>query len=267
MYDLRTMLKGILREWRGSSAIDLPSGRHRLAWGARHARRHRSDDYDMLYRLASERSCVFDVGAKVGMTAMCMAGAMTDGVVYAFEAAEASCLVLERNTALNGFNGRIVTVNAMVGKSSGDLCRYYWGLVSGRAGMVMAPPKGGTPLWKPTLALDDFMQQNGLQPELVKIDVEGAELQVLDGMQAIMRGYSPDIALELHAWPGMPAALNVEQILALLEPLGYRMFWLDQRQILDDPGALAGMDVPGRTVESRARFLLLPQGRPVPAWL
>jgi FkbM family methyltransferase len=64
---------------------------------------------------------VFDVGAKVGMTAMCMAGAMTGGTVVAFEAAETSCFVIERNIKLNALENRIVAVNTVVGSASGTL--------------------------------------------------------------------------------------------------------------------------------------------------
>jgi hypothetical protein len=131
----------------------------------------------------------------------------------------------------------------------------------------MAPSRGSTPIQKLAVSLDDFVQQNGLRPDLVKIDVEGAEQQVIAGMQGIMHEVGPDVALELHAWPGMPATTNAERILRLLEPVGYGMFWLGHRQFLDDPGTLADLDVAVRRVEARARFLLLPKGRSVPAWL
>jgi FkbM family methyltransferase len=221
----------------------------------------------MLFRLARGRSCVFDVGAKVGMTAMCMAGAMTAGTVFAFEAAETSCFVVDRNIRLNALDRRIVAVNATVGSVSGTLCKYHWNVSSGRSGIVMAPPQGATPIQKITVSLDDFVQQNGLRPDLIKIDVEGAEQQVIAGMQGTMRAFGPDVALELHAWPGMPPAANAEGILRLLEPVDYGMFWLGNGRFLDDPGALANLSESRRGVGARARFLLLPKGRPVPAWL
>jgi FkbM family methyltransferase len=201
------------------------------------------------------------------MTAMCMAGAMAEGTVFAFEAAETSCFVVNRNIELNALENRIVAINTTVGSASGNLCKYHWNVVSGRSGIVMAPPQGATPIQKITVSLDDFVQQNGLQPDLIKIDVEGAEQQVIAGMRGIMREFRPEVALELHAWPGMPAAENATRILTLLEPLDYGMLWLRSRQFLDDPGALTGLSEPTGGVEGRARFLLLPKGRSVPAWL
>jgi FkbM family methyltransferase len=265
MKTIRRFTRAAWREINGRNAIDLPGGRYRLAWGSRHCKPQ--DDYEILFRLARNRSCVFDVGAKVGMTAVCMAGAMTEGRVFAFEAAETSCLVVEHNIRLNALDGKIVAVNATVGAVSGTLCEYHWNLSSGRSGIVMAPPQGATPIRKITVSLDDFVQQNGLQPDLIKIDVEGAEHQVIAGMRDIMRAFGPDVALELHAWPGMPAAANAEQILGLLEPVDYRMFWLGNHRFLDDPSALADLSEPRRGVSAQGRFLLLPQGREPPVWL
>jgi FkbM family methyltransferase len=257
-------LKAAWRELRGRSAIRLPGGTYRLAWGARHSTRGR--DYELLYRLAQGRSCVFDIGAKVGVTAMCMAGAMDGGTVVAFEASETSCRVIDRNIRLNALERRIVAVNAVVGSTSGDSCVYHWRAISGRSGIVL-PPRGAVPVRKLAVALDDFVRQNDWRPGLVKIDVEGAEQQVIAGMQTILREDRPDVALELHAWPEMPAARNAGRILQLLEPLGYRMFWLARGRFLDDPSALAAVEEPKHAVEARARFLLLPHGRTVPGWV
>jgi FkbM family methyltransferase len=264
MKKTRRLIKATWRELRGSSAIDLPGGRYRLVPEA-HPRSKRGEDYEMLFRLARDRSCVLDVGAKIGVTAMCMASG--SGTVYAFEASERSCLILERNVRLNRLEGRIAVVNMLVGARSGRSHVYHWSAVSGRSGIVLPPRKRSAPVRKVAVALDDFVVQHELRPDLVKIDVEGAEQQVLAGMQGIMGETRPDVALELHAWPGMSAASNAERILALLEPVGYRMYWLGKRQFLDDSSVLTDMDMPQSAVETRARFLLLPKERPSPAWL
>ncbi len=261
---LRRLIRPTLAELRGNGTIELPGGTYRLAWGARHCKPQ--VEHARLFEMARGRACVFDVGAKVGITAMCMAGAMPGGTVFAFEASEASCFVIDRNIGLNALEDRMVAVNTTVGAASGSLCTYHWHRKSGRSGIVLPPKKGGRPIHKLLVSLDDFARQNGLRPDLVKIDVEGAEHEVLAGMQRIMREVGPDVSLELHAWPGMPAASNAERILALLRPLGYRMFWMRERRFLDDAGALAGLEVP-RHVTAQARFLLVPQGRPVPDWV
>jgi FkbM family methyltransferase len=262
MRTMRRAYRARLREHRGRTTIHLPGGAYRLAWGSRHS--SPQADHGLLFRLARDRSCVFDVGAKVGVTAMCMAGAMSSGTVYAFEAAESSCFVIDRNIRLNGLEDRIVAVNTTVGAASGDLCTYHWNPITGFSGVVMAPPEGATPIRKLMVSLDDFTQQCGLRPDLVKIDVEGAELAVLGGMQGILRDVRPDVVLELHAWPGMPATAHVSRILTLLATVNYRMFWLATGQYLEDAEALADLEEPAHVL-GQTRFLLLPNGRPLPA--
>jgi FkbM family methyltransferase len=152
--------------------------------------------------------------------------------------------------------------------------------VSGQRNFYVNVTQPGYSGLRPHASADDVMREITIEQstldaavpphhhvDLIKIDVEGAEHEVLAGTQGIMREFGPDVSLELHAWPGMPAASNAERILALLRPVGYRMFWMRERRFLDDASALADLEVPRREVAAQARFLLLPQGRPVPAWV
>jgi hypothetical protein len=53
------------------------------------------------------------------------------------------------------------------------------------------------------IRLDDLAREEGIRPDVLKIDVEGAELWVLQGAREILREARPLILLELHAfaWP------------------------------------------------------------------
>jgi FkbM family methyltransferase len=72
--------------------------------------------------------------------------------------------------------------------------------------------------------LDDLCQERGVaRVQLVKIDVEGAELSVLRGMERILREMRPVIVLELdpHLLAGFGA--TPDSILALLSACDYRV--------------------------------------------
>lgn len=49
-----------------------------------------------------------------------------------------------------------------------------------------------------TTSLDDFYKETGLQPDLVKIDVEGAEIQVIRGMKKLLSEAQPCVILDGH---------------------------------------------------------------------
>ena len=48
--------------------------------------------------------------------------------------------------------------------------------------------------------LDDFFEN--IHPDLLKIDVEGAELSVLKGAEAILQQVCPSILVEIHSFSG-----------------------------------------------------------------
>jgi hypothetical protein len=69
----------------------------------------------------------------------------------------------------------------------------------------------------PCLSLD----QSGLEPpDLIKIDVEGHELGVLQGGQKIIAQRCPVIYYEAHE------SKHLKEIYEMLEPLGYRFYWV-----------------------------------------
>ena len=49
-----------------------------------------------------------------------------------------------------------------------------------------------------SITIDNFVKETNIIPSLIKIDVEGAELNVLNGARDILSQYKPKIILELH---------------------------------------------------------------------
>jgi FkbM family methyltransferase len=71
-----------------------------------------------------------------------------------------------------------------------------------------------------TMRMDEVVRLLRLAPTFVKIDVEGAEWFVLQGMDWTLRTYHPRLMLELHPlWQPEPGTL--ERIVELLESHGY----------------------------------------------
>lgn len=88
----------------------------------------------------------------------------------------------------------------------------------------------------PSLRIDDVVSDQRLCPTLIKVDVEGAELAVLNGMRETLAKYRPALMLEIHpAWqPDGATAGHVEEFVrevgydgTTLEdsPLARRQFW------------------------------------------
>lgn len=71
------------------------------------------------------------------------------------------------------------------------------------------------------VAMDDVLGE-GVRPNLVKIDVEGSELEVLRGMERLLN-HSPDVALIVECNPFTLAGngLTPAQLLGLIQELGF----------------------------------------------
>lgn len=76
--------------------------------------------------------------------------------------------------------------------------------------------------------LDDVVVQNRLaRIDLIKIDVEGAELAVLRGGLAALRDLRPVILMEVQADSLKTQGASVDQVFALLRGSGYAAFSFD----------------------------------------
>ena len=149
---------------------------------------------------------VYDVGAHVGFFSVC--AARRGATVYAFEPLAANAARLERNAGLNALE--IHTVEAAAWSETGTV-----DLVPGDSEKEFHAVAGAG---VPSIALDEFAERER-PPTLMKLDVEGAEADVLRGARGILAGARPTIVCELHS---EQARTDVLGLLA-----GYRIEELD----------------------------------------
>lgn len=172
---------------------------------------------------------VVDVGAHIGYTAAVFSAALDAGRrVFAFEPDAANAALLAENLAPEIALGRVVPVVAAVGSVSGsaELVRSAVHPGDHRIARPGAPALDGRErVSVPLVSLDDFFEER--EPEtlaLVKVDVQGFEIEVCRGMARLLeRQRVPWIAIE-HA-PAESRALGFEPELALefLRQRGYSL--------------------------------------------
>ena len=142
---------------------------------------------------------VYDVGANVGFFSLLAARRVgPTGQVYAFEPVARNAAAVERSAGLNGFDTLKVFTRA-VGATNGmadlNLAEHIGGAVLASVG---APPDKRETISVDIVTLDHMIREEGLRPPtLVKIDVEGAELDVIRGMKNTLAAHSPVLIIEL----------------------------------------------------------------------
>ncbi len=237
--------------------------RRRRCWGPRYRLRREARprvagdrDYAVLQALARGRHCILDVGANVGLTTLVMAETMAaDGQIIAFDASEDACALIRANVALNGRAEQVLVVNALVAEHSGLTLDFYGDAASGSASIIPGYLAHHRPLRKVTLALDDFIAHAHIVPELIKIDVEGAELQAIAGLRQTMHTIRPILFVELHAWGDVVITDTVARLLPQLDALDYCLVYLRSGQVVTDPAVFAD--------RGRCHVLLCPRQSPL----
>ena len=84
----------------------------------------------------------------------------------------------------------------------------------------------------PTLTIDGLVATAGLRPRFVKVDVEGAEWFVVQGMRETLREHRPVVLLEVHPrW--QPRTGTIAEMETLLRDAGYHVDVLDRTDVAE----------------------------------
>ena len=154
----------------------------------------------------------YDIGANLGYVSLAIARVVGPaGQVTAFEPLPANFSRMRVNLGLNPEGQRIRPVEAAVGARS-TRSRF---LVHASGGMGKLEGSSGRrfeyaeSMEVKVVCLDDWVYRDGeAAPALVKFDIEGGELQALEGMARVLSDGRPYLLLELH---GPEAAGEVRQ--------------------------------------------------------
>ena len=73
-----------------------------------------------------------------------------------------------------------------------------------------------------SISIDELVMNYKLRPKFIKIDVEGAEFSVLQGMTNVLEKYSPSIMIEKHPTL-IPKILKISEIDNFLIKKGYKV--------------------------------------------
>ena len=152
--------------------------------------------------------CALDIGAHSGLYSLLFARLSPE--VYAFEPLPENMVRLCHTVAGNRLSERIRVIPAAVGGEVG-----LSGFSPGpETSMGSLQATGAQPVV--VVTLDAFCKQFSLRPEVIKIDVEGAESEVLTGGKGILGTLHPKLLLSTHS-----EALK-QTCLRQLAELGYR---------------------------------------------
>jgi FkbM family methyltransferase len=202
------------------------------------------EDYWGFRRLAAGRpeGLFLDLGANLGHSARGFLKVVPGWTIFSVEANPAHRPRLEKvKRKIPRYDFRIAAIDSESGRSLTFFVPYYRGWLSmhsaaattldqARQGIAKAFPRQEKCISYletrvETITIDDL----GLAPGIIKIDIEGKEFSGLQGAQKVIEHYSPDLLIEVplelksneDQEPAMPSSREPTPIIDYLKTLGY----------------------------------------------
>ena len=175
-----------------------------------------------------------DVGAHVGLLSLVAARRTTAGAgrVYAIEPSPANVELLRRHIAMNGFDDRVVVVQALAGDRPRASVGFTYRPGQCTANSLAYDIGDGRRVDLPMITIDALVVERGLPaPQVIKIDVEGYEHHVLQGARSVLAAGAPVVICAIHPEPLEKLGTSAERVLSDMRAWGYEAFDIDGRAV------------------------------------
>jgi FkbM family methyltransferase len=204
--------------------------RHKGYWF--YGRDRERETMQLFASLLSKGDTVVEIGGHIGYISLYFKHLVADGRVVVFEPGENNLPYIRANLANRG----VELVEQAVGDHSGPATFFIDSLtgqnnsfIPGFEGLRQNIANAFVPVavreqQVTMVRLDDFAAERSLQPNFVKVDVEGFELSVLRGMPRTLQECQPGLMVEVQA--------DETDVFDLLTGHGYELFTPQPRRLL-----------------------------------
>ena len=193
-------------------------------------------DYELptirfLRRVLKPGSVCLDVGAQMGYLTLAMAtAASSKTIVHSFEPEDQNAARFRENIALNALSN-VTLHQTAVSTVDGALKLYLSNdRNAGTHSTVYIESNVSTEFIEiPSVRLDSFVRQHALQPvDLIKIDVEGAEVDVIEGARSVLQHHRPIVIMELSDHLQQARGQTCTEFKQSMATLGYAPYFINE---------------------------------------
>lgn len=202
-----------------------------------------SIDQPMLSKMLAENNSgktIFDIGSHIGTWAEILSQSVTsNGKVICFEPNTINYQILKKQAKVNAWQNILpfnIAASSFIGKMSFlDLYDSKGGLGTSAKSRLVKDESTSSYVVD-VITLDSFANTHGLFPDIIKIDVEGAELQVLLGMRNILMNRNILVFVELHQFAWQDFAVKAIDFFSFAREVGYKIY-KNGELLLNEPDA------------------------------
>jgi len=132
---------------------------------------------------------VFDIGANIGYFTMLSSQLNRNATVIAFEPNKKNCNLIRESVTINNFSNVVIIEKAVSNtEGKGKLFLNPFASVDDK---IIDSDENRSFTDIELQSIDDFIETTSFVPNFIKIDVQGAEYYVLEGMKKLLNSVSP----------------------------------------------------------------------------
>jgi FkbM family methyltransferase len=213
----------------GNKGVRRTINRFKVRFPARWSRYYQSGyeegNYNFLREKVKPGMHIIDIGAHLGLFSVASSQLAGDtGKVVCFEPTPGTYAILLQTLQLNHCSN-VVPVMGAVGNKEGAAVFYISETVACNSNSLVKniPGKSAKENEVKMFTIDGAVHRYLLKPGVIKIDAEGAELDVLEGGVNAFRQYKPILILGLHPQFISEKGDSLEKIWDLLQQSGYQV--------------------------------------------
>ena len=202
---------------------DFDTVAHRVFWSG--LREWEKETAPVILDNIRRSRCFIDIGANTGMYTVLGCTVNPNVRVVAVEPVPRICAALTRNVTRNHLESRVTILNVALGNSNGTVS-FHEADDPTMGSLALDGYRGqrGAIIQVTMKTLDSIVAELKIEPDFMKIDVEGFEHVVLEGAGHVLESFRPRIVLEAN--PGDPS----DPVTDILSRYGYEF------HILTDAG-------------------------------
>lgn len=202
-------------------------------------------DYDdaWFYELSKSSETIFDIGASIGFTGLLSAMCPTTKKILLVDPNPLALSIAAKNLIMNNLAHKCLFYSGFIGDKDGGQVKFYT-VGAGAAGSIFKGHaktafSSNSFFMVNTTTLDKLSGQFELIPDLVKIDVEGAESLVLAGAIKMAEKKQTRFMIEMHSPPELTMKENGERIIKWCRGVSYAAWYMKEAEQLLDAHQIA----------------------------
>jgi FkbM family methyltransferase len=173
--------------------------------------------------LTKDKKVFIDVGSQFGNFSFSFLGNDVNKTAYAFDGGTNPYLVTQQVKIINKLHN-FNCFNFLIGNQNGPIQCYSEALQS------LAIPGSDV---KQMFTIDTLCAMFNIEPDVIKIDIEGSELHALFGAIDTINLYKPMIFIEVHPKFLQMYNSSIEQIASFVEKINYDVFDMQGNKVIN----------------------------------